>query len=408
MTTIATRKEVLSWSLYDFANSAYGSLIPVLLFPLFYKSVILNNSPQADLWWGITAGLSILLSGLLAPVMGALADVTRKRKLFFIISTLLAIIATAGLAVTAAIPPLMAALVFIIANMSYNVSLTLYDSLLFNVSTKETRGKISGLGWGLGYVGGIITTILILPLLKAGVDSRFFWISFIAVALFFLIFALPAFRNVKEIELVTFKKFENPIATSFRDIFHTLKHWRQHRQLFLFLFAFYFLSEGIATLMYFFALFANTTLQLSSGQIGILFIVAQIVAIPCTMFAGRYGDAAGHKKILVITLIGWCIGTVILMFTTTVAMLYLTAVVMGLVIGGSQANARAWYNNLIPSEKRGQMFGFNAFASKISATIGPPLFGVISVVTGSQRIAIVSVLLYFVISLFLFLRIKEE
>jgi UMF1 family MFS transporter len=396
-----------SWSLYDFANSAYGSLVAVLLFPLFYKSVILGNDPHADLWWGIAAGTSILLSGLLAPIIGALADVTRKRKAIFVCSTLIAVAATALLAITGGLDPISATLVFILANMSYNISATVYDSLLTNVSTKETRGKISGMGWSLGYAGGILATLLVLPLLKSGVESQFYWVSFIIVAAFYLIFSIPAFINVKDVEAKT-EKVKNPIASSFRNIFNTFKNWRQNKHLFMFLLAYYFLTEGIATTMYFIALFANTTLKVSSGQIAIVFMTAQLVAIPSTIIAGRYGDRMGHKRVLIWALIGWCIGIALLSITKSLGMLYASAIVIGLVIGQGQANARAWYNNLIPSHKRGELFGFNAFASKISSTVGPPLFGIISVATGSQRIAIFTILIYFLISLVLFMRMKDD
>ncbi len=403
----STKKEILSWSLYDFANSAYAVLIPVLLFPLYYKTIILNNNPNADLWWGIAAGLSVLLAGLVSPLVGALADVTKRRKLFFIISSIIAIFGTATLAITSNFTPLIATIIFILTNMTYNSALTLYDSLLFNVSSRETSGKISNFGWAMGYLGGLICLILVYPFIKGGVNYTFYWLSFIIVATFYFIFALPSFIYLKETELQKLEKIKNPIRTALKNIFETFKNWKAHKHLFLFLLAFYFFTEGIVTLTFFFSLYANTTLNASISQIAIMFIITQIIAIPITILIGKYSYRFGYRNILILTIVGWCLATILLTFAKTIGMLYVFTIFTGFIVGGSQATARAWYNNLVPQEKRSEFFGFNALASKVSATIGPALFGFISVTAGSQRIALISVLFYFVVSLILFARIKS-
>ena len=399
------RKEIFSWSLYDFANSAYASLIPVLLFPLFYKSVILGNSPNADLWWGIAVGLSILLSGLLSPVIGALADLTQRRKILFILSSLSAIIGTAIFAFTSNLLPLIATIIFILTNMVFNIALNLYDSLLFNVSSQKTSGNVSNFAWGIGYAGGILATLLVYPLLRLGETSSYFKFSFIVVALFYLIFSLPAFFNIKEIT-ITKEKIKNPVRSSFKNIFNTLKNWRQYKYLLVFLLAFYFLTEGIVTLTYFISLYSSTTLNLAANKIAIIFIIGQLVAVPTTIITGKISNKVEYKKILIFTLFLLIISTILLGLAKGIGMLYIVAILTGLVLGGSQATARAWYNNIIPFEKRSELFGFNSLASKISATIGPALFGVISV-TINQRIAVFFTVIYFVLSLIFFANVKN-
>ncbi len=408
------RKEIISWSLYDFANSAYASLVPVLLFPLYYKAIILSNSPKADLWWGITIGVSILLSGLLSAPLGAYADLTNRRKLLFVATTLLAILGTALLAFSASLTPIMATAVFILTNMVFNIAITLYDSLLYNVSSRQTTGKISGFGWATGYVGGLLCTLIVYPFIKAGVDSRFYWVAFIIVAVFYFLFSIPAFITVRDIEKTTLKEkrqiknVKNAFTVSLKTVWGTLRDWKKYRHLLLFLSAFYFLTEGLTTLMFFFSLYATTTLQVPMAKLVLLLILVQVVAIPATIISGKYSDAVGHKRMIIWMLLGWCLATILLLFVTGIQMLYVLAVLFGLVVGGSQAIARAWYTNLIPPQKRSELFGFNSFASKISTTIGPPLFGLISTVTGNQRLAVLSILVYFVASLLLFVRIKDN
>jgi len=402
------RKEIWSWSLYDFANSAYGSIVPVLLFPLFYKAVILNNSSNADLWWGITVGISVLLAGLIAPIVGAFSDINRKRKTSFILFTITAIIGTFLLATTGMVSPILASIIFILTNMSFGIALGLYDSLLSHVSKKETLGKISGLGYAMGYVGAIIGTLLVYPLLKQGVGSPEFWISFIIIGVFYFIFSIPSFCFIKENEFDHEKVEKSKIYTSsFRSVISTIKNWRDNKHILLFLLAFYFLTEGIVTLTYFISLYAATTLKITTTQIAIVFIITQFVSIPSTIILGRYSDKIGYRKVIISSLFIFTIATILLSFAKTLTMVYLVAILIGLVLGVAQSNSRAWFTKIIPEEKRSELFGFNALASKISATIGPPLFGLISVATGKLRLAMISIIIYFVIALILFYKAKE-
>ena len=386
------RKEIWSWSLYDFANSAYGSIVPVLLFPLFYKAVILNNSSNADLWWGITVGISVLLAGLIAPIVGAFSDINRKRKTSFILFTITAIIGTFLLATTGMVSPILASIIFILTNMSFGIAL----------------GKISGLGYAMGYVGAIIGTLLVYPLLKQGVGSPEFWISFIIIGVFYFIFSIPSFCFIKENEFDHEKVEKSKIYTSsFRSVISTIKNWRDNKHILLFLLAFYFLTEGIVTLTYFISLYAATTLKITTTQIAIVFIITQFVSIPSTIILGRYSDKIGYRKVIISSLFIFTIATILLSFAKTLTMVYLVAILIGLVLGVAQSNSRAWFTKIIPEEKRSELFGFNALASKISATIGPPLFGLISVATGNQRLAMISIIIYFVIALILFYKAKE-
>ena len=389
--------------MYDFANSAYNSLVPVLLFPLYYKTIILQSSPYADLWWGIAVGISVLLSGLISPIIGAIADLSNKRKLAFVLSSLATIVGIFLLALSSSLSPLLATILFILTNLSSGVALTLYDALLSSVAG-DKLGKVSGLGYGIGYAGGILCTLLVYPLFQAGVESSWYWLGFVIVALFYLVFSLPAFIFLKEEEFSHEKRKAGILRSSFSSTFHTLKSWKENRKIFRFLFAFYFLTEGIVTLMYFISLFASTTLGLTATQIALVFILSQVIAIPATILIGHHSEKIGYRKILILTLMGWCITTVLLSVTNSLTMLYLVGAFTGLIIGSSQATARAWFAQIIPAQKKSELFGFNALASKISATIGPPIFGIISVATGNQRIAVVTIVVYFLISLFLFYR----
>ncbi len=400
-----SRKEVWSWSLYDFANSGYASVIPVLLFPLYYKALVLGNSPNADLWWGLTVGISVFLAGILSPVIGAWADVTKRRKAAFVLSSLLAILGTVALAITGKLGPLLITLVFITTNTSFNIALTLYDSLMFNVSNKSNSGKISGLGWALGNAGGMLCTLLIYPFLN-GANSDYV-VIFLMVAVFYLIFSLPSFFYVKETELFDLDKSKTPLRDSLKKVFGTIKNWRKNKTLIMFLAAFYFFSEGIVTLSYFGALYATSTLGLSQKTLAILFILQQLIAIPSTFLICKKADKIGYRKVLLCTTLGMAAIILLFAIAKTATWMYIVIPLSGLVGGSSQATARAWFKTLVPHKERSEWFGFNALASKVSAMLGPILFGIISTATGSQRLAIGFTGIYFLVSLAIFIKIKK-
>jgi MFS transporter, UMF1 family len=388
-----------AWVLYDFANSAYGSIVPFLLFPIYYKTLVLHNSPNVDLWWGIAAGVSILLSGLILPFLGTLADAHRGRKKLFVITTLLAIFGTVMMAFSLQFTAIVVTIIFILTNICYNIALSMYDSFLVDVSGRKTAGKISGLGWGLGAAGGMLCTLLLLPFLRHDADASWSW-AFIIIAAFYFLFSLPALLYVKEKRgrLRKINVFSNTIAV--------LKNWRKNKSILLFLIAFYFFSEGIVTLSYFASLYATTTLKISILQLTIVFLISQAISFPMTIIAGKWSSRWGFRNIMIYTSILFCITIVIVGLARSIAMVYLFAVLSGFVVGVSQATARAWFSTIISKKNSGQLFGFNALTSKISSTIGPILFGIISVST-NQRIAVFSIIIYFIISLAIFLKIPE-
>src|SRR3989344_9654080 len=153
------KKQIFSWALFDFANSSYSLLIISFVFPIFFKEVIAGSN--GDFWWGLNISISILIGGLLSPIIGAIVDHDSRKKIKFIIFTSLSIIGTALLFFTGSDMLLFSSLLFITTNVFYEIALVLYDSFLTHISTKDNAGVISGLGWGLGYIGGITAMLLL-------------------------------------------------------------------------------------------------------------------------------------------------------------------------------------------------------------------------------------------------------
>lgn len=405
------KKEVISWAFFDFANSSYSLLIITFIFPIFFKEVIAGQE-FGDFYWGLITSISILAGGLVAPIIGAIADYDKRRKTKFILFALLAMIGTASLYFTSSSTLLFASLLFIATNFFFELATVMYDSFLLHVSTKETAGRISGLGWGLGYLGGITAMLLLRPFYSEGyigVLESTYKLTFPLTALFFFIFSLPIFIFLKDKEPKRKKESLLHLAKiGIRNTFSTIRDIKKHKNIAWFLLAFYLMNDALVTLFTFISIYARTTLSIPISEISLLLLIIQLIGFPAAVFFGWLSDKKGAKKILLFTLAFWSLIIILLSLATSKYMFYLVSIMAGLVVGSSQAIARSWLSKIIPDEKRSEFFGFNGFASKVSATTGPLVFGTISILTGNQRFAMIALLLFFIASFSIFSRISEE
>ena len=406
---VKNKKEVVSWAFFDFANSSYAIIVISLLFSVYFRNVIAGGGPNADLIWGAVLSASILLSGLAAPFIGAMADFAAKRKPAFIVFSLIAIAGTAMLYFVGPGALLYSSIVFIITNFFYEEAAILYDAFLVLISKPKTAGTISGFGWGLGYVGGMIAGLILLPLYINGYEANdaLFRLAFPLTALFFLIFSLPAFIWLKDHGQKA-KSTEFIVKYGFKRVFHTLRHIREYKNVFRYFIGYYLLHDGLFTLIAFTGIFAVTTLNLSLANVFFLFLLIHVVGFISTPIAGKLADRWGKKKVLLGTIVGWAIATVWMAFITQVWQFWTLAVLGGLVIGSSQAVGRSLLSVIVPLKQSAELFGFNGFASKLAATLGPLLFGIISFLTGNQRYAVLSLLVFFVASFIVLWFVKEE
>ncbi|OGJ42573.1 hypothetical protein A3B60_00655, partial [Candidatus Peregrinibacteria bacterium RIFCSPLOWO2_01_FULL_39_12] len=337
-----TKKDALSWAFFDFANSSYYLLICSFVFPIYFKEVIAGNN-MGDFWWGFSISISILLGALFSPIIGAIADYDKKRKRKLIIFTVLSVIGTASLYFTGSNTLLFASLIFIATNFFFEIALTIYNSLLPQVSTKETVGLISGLGWGLGYIGGIAAMLILQPLYDGGIENDFYKLTFPLTAVFFLLFSIPVFIFIKEdTKTQTKKSFLSLIKIGCSRVFNTIKDIRKHKDIAWFLLAFYFVNDALVTIFAFVPIYAKTTLSFTVSEITILLLLVQLIGFPATLFFGWLSDKKGSKKILLSTIFIWGMIVILLATATTKGLFYFAAISTGLVVGSSQSIARSW------------------------------------------------------------------
>lgn len=387
-----------AWIGYDFANSAYVLIVPAVAFPLYYRQVALGGGPNADRTWGMIVALALLIAGLVSPFIGALVDASGRRRLALTIATLTCVASTAGLYFATPDTGNLGAALFIIGQVAWVVATLLYDSYLKTLSGGGTSHFLSGLGWGIGYAGGIVCLVFTYPLLKGGLapeNLANYRMAFLLTGVFYLVFAIPT--------LLTLPARDETAAgggspwRSYSRVFATLKNWKAHRTIFLFLLGFYLLSDGVTTVIYFTSIFFSKTFSMPMDKILMMTVIIQTVGIVTTPLFGWAADKFPEKRVLLTTVVIWCVAVSVMAFGTgSNAPIWMSALI-GLVIGSSQAICRGIYARIIPVEKQAEFFGFNAMAGRVATLLGPLVFGFVSSSTGSQRIGLLSLLVFFVL-----------
>lgn len=387
-----------AWVSYDFANSAYVLIVPAVAFPLYYRHIALGGGANADGTWAMIVALALLIAGLVSPFIGALVDASGRRRLALTLATLTCVATTVGLYFVTPGMARLGAVLFIIGQVAWVVATLLYDSFLKTLSGGSGSHFLSGLGWGLGYAGGILCLIFTYPLLKGGLaldNLANYRLAFIVTGMFYLVFAIPALLMLPARDVVPAGNGGSPWK-SYSRVFTTLKGWKAHRTIFLFLLGFYLLSDGVTTVIYFTSIYLSKTFSMPVDKILIMTVIIQAVGIVMTPLFGLAADKLPEKRVLLTTVVIWCAAVCVMAFGTGPVAPMWMAVLIGLVIGSSQAICRGIYARIVPVERQAEFFGFNAMAGRVATLFGPLVFGFVSSSTGSQRVGLLSLLAFFI------------
>ena len=396
------RNQILVWTLFDFANTSFSVLIVAVGYSLYFKDIVVGGTGRGDFFWGLIVSISMLLTALLAPVLGAVSDYAHSRKLYLFGFTIVSVACTALLYFVEPGMIGLGAVLFIVANIGFEGGIVFYDAFLPFLTTKERYGRVSGYGFAMGYVGSFAALLIARPLYADGfVAGNLFNVrlSFVLAAVMFLVFSLPLFFFLRDRPGTAIKGMSY-VRAGFDRVRETLSHLKSYRQVTLFLIAFFVYNDGILTVISFASIFAQQSLNFSLQEILILFAVVQASAILGSLMFGSMTDRIGPKKAIMTSLACW-IGVVIGAYlVTSKAIFYCISIVAGACMGGSQSASRSLMAMLTPPDREAEFFGFyDGFCGKASAVIGTFVFGVLSWATGSQRIAVLSVGLFFVAGL---------
>ncbi|MDE0331988.1 MAG: MFS transporter [Nitrospinae bacterium] len=390
-------REVFSWCMYDFANSAFPTLIVTVAYSVYFKTVVAGGGGSGDFLWGVSLALAMILSVTITPPLSAVADRRSVRKRFLILFAYICVLTTALLGNVTAGMIFAGMALFIIATAAFESSLIFYNSFLPDVSTPKTIGKVSGWGWGLGYLGGLFCLFLVKPLLEGGFSPEnlpLFRMSFVAVAGFYGLFTIPLIFWLRESKTSSTKASEK---SAFAELWITLRDTKQTPGALKFLVAFFLYNDGIVTVISFSSIYAVSTLNFSMGEVLSLFIMVQVSAGIGAFTLGYLTDAWGPRKTILLTLVNWCVVVIVAYFTVTKYVFLGVSLLAGLSLGSSQSASRALMARYIPERRAAQSFSFYGICGKMSSVLGPLVFGGVSALTGDQRTAILSVLAFFLV-----------
>ncbi len=402
--------KVFSWLLFDFANTSFSVMMVTFAFPLYFKNVICHGDPSGDAIWGFSVSISMLLVALISPVLGAAADYSGRRKRFLFFFTLLSVVATALLSFSGPGMAVMAATLFVFANMGFEGGLVFYDAYLKELTSDRSLGRVSGYGFAMGYLGALVILLLLKPLLSDGIvlaNVHNVQMSFLASALFFALFATPIFLALRdEKKEVSTAISIASVTRSIREVRHTIRHILNYPDLSRFLLAYFFYNDAILTVIAFSSIYAQNTFGFTTGELILFFMLVQTTAIAGSVIFGFITDRIGPKRTIVITLVIWFFVVIAAILSDSKELFFSTGMLAGMSMGSSQAASRSMMARLTPIEHVTEFFGFyDGTFGKASAIIGPLVFGLVSAQAGSQRVALASLLMFFAIGLLLMTRV---
>lgn len=387
-----------AWAFYDFGNSAYALLVMTLFYPLFFAQWV-ADSPSGATLWGVAVATSIAIAAVLAPLIGAFTDRNGKRKSYLVLFSTIAITATAALGTSARFGWLTAMIVFVVANSSFAVAHSLYDSFVGVITPKSGSATVlSGLGWAVGYVGGPLCLGFAWLMLGGRLPVSFedYELVFMVTAAFFLVASFWSFRALPTDR----KDLPRDDGNSLRAAWTTIRNWREQPQIFTFLAAMYCLMDGLTTMVYFVSLFASEVLSFSIGQIVGLLVLVQVIGIFTTAGMALLADRVGEVRVLILMSFVWIAIAVLIFLAESFQSFVVVALLTGLVIGSTPAIGRGYLAKLIPAERRAELFGFNTLAGRIATLIGPLLFGIAAGIW-DMRIAVLTSIPFFVMGAFI-------
>lgn len=330
------------------------------------------------------------LVAISAPIMGAVADYSRAKKRLLFLNCYLSIIFTALLFFVKAGDVSMGMIFFIIANFGFNSANVFYDSFLPDIVKQTDIGKVSGYGWALGYVGGLASLGYTLLLVKSNVR-----LVFPVIALHLFIFSLFTLFWLKEYRRPS--KRTNYFKVALQRIHFSLLHIRQLPQLLRFIISYFIYNDGITTVIAFASIYGIERYNMTTQNMIVYFILAQFTSILGAAAFGWLSDRFNAKLSLNISILIWIVVVIWAFFCQTASEYYFVGLLAGLAIGSSQSNSRTILSMLTPTDKQAEFFGFYALTGRLSAIIGPILYGWIAHRTGDVRWSILSLMIFFIL-----------
>ncbi len=407
-------RRTLSWALYDWANSAYATIVLAVFFPLVFSNYWFagSGSENSTTPLGIANSVASLVIVLLAPVLGAIADKGGIKKKFLFTFAAIGVVFVSSLFFIEQGEWLLALCVYALAGIGFAGANIFYDALIVDVSARDKFDIVSAFGFAAGYLGGGLALVIAIAFTTvpetfgfAGREQAML-ASFVLAGLWWAVFSIPLLLGVKESRSDSDIRFTQAVTGGIEQLLATFKEVRRLRIVWLFLLAYWFYIDGVYTII---RMAMDYGVRLEFDQISLVwaFLITQFIGFPAAIAYGKLGEKIGAKTGIVIAIGIYIAVTIYGYFMDVVAEFYALAIVIGLVQGGVQSLSRSLYARIVPGNKAAEFFGFYNIMGKFATVLGPLLVAMVSGFTGDPRLAILSIIVLFAIGGILLLFVDE-
>ena len=408
---------IWSWACYDWANSAFTTLVATFIYSTYFTKAMAPDEVTGTLWWSRAVALSSLVSAALAPVLGAAADRAGAQKRFLGFSTGVCVTATAALAFVAPGRPdaaLLALALFVIGDVAFELGYVFYNAFLPVIASPERIGRVSGYGWGMGYLGGLVCMVAALvgfvqpatPWFGLSTQDGFnVRATNLLVAGWFVVFALPLFLMVPERRLAAVRV---DARAAFGELAKTFREIRRYKEMVTFLIARLIYNDGLVTIFVFGGIYAAGTFGMPLSEVIVFGIVLNVAAGLGSLAFGWVDDKLGGKVTILVTLVALTAGTLIAALAPNKTWLWVAGVLIGTFVGPNQSASRSLMGRLVPEGRQAEFFGFFAFSGRVTSFLGPILLGSVSAAAGSQRAGVATLVSFFLVGGLILMSVDER
>ncbi len=411
------KKEILSWSLYDFANSTFTTLIVTFIYATYFTKVIALDEISGTALWSRAVTIAAFSVALLSPFLGALADQGGYRKHFLFFFTAVCVIASAMLYFPVKGEVLFALFWFAVGNIAFEMGGVFYNAFLPEIASEKNIGRVSGYGWGLGYIGGLLAMFVAMI---GFVNPEVPWFGLsketgqniratnLLVACWFSLFSIPIFIFVKDKSKPGKVKVMESVKATFTQLKYTFVELKKYRETMKFLVARLVYNDGLVTVFAFGGIYAAGTFKFTFQEIMIFGIILNVAAGLGALAMGFLDDYLGGKKTIIVSLLGLITAAAIAVLTTNKSMFWLAGILVGIFAGPNQSASRSLMGRFTPSSKQNEFFGFFAFSGKFTVFLGPLILGILTSAFNSQRAGMSVVIAFFLIGGMLLLAVNDK
>jgi len=416
----ASRKELLAWALYDFANSGYTTVVLTTIFSAYFVGVVAGAAQGvapglSTLLWSLAIGMANFIVMIGGPLIGAIADHRACKKFFLLISSVGCMLSTALLALVGPGDIGLGMMLVTLSAVMFAFGENLIAAFLPEIVPEKNMGKMSGYGWSLGYLGGLLTLGICLAYItwakQQGLpETHFVPITLLITAAIFALTAAPTFLWLHERAMpVALPQDLSNLQISYARLARTFKEATRFRDLLWFLITLGVYQSGVSTVVVLSAVYAREVMGFDTQSLIMLIMVVNVTAAVGALICGHLQDRIGSVPTLAITLLIWIVAVMVALVADQPAHMWIAGNIIGLAMGASQSVGRALVSKFSPTERAGEFLGLWGLVNRLSAIVGPLSYGLINYWShGNHRMSLLSTLTFFIVGLVLLLKVNES